>query len=306
MIYNTLGRTGMRVSRIAFGAGPVAGLMTGDDRDAQLATIQTAIDLGINWFDTAAGYGDGKSEVSLGRALTAINRSEGIHVATKVRIAPDDLGEIRDAIWRSVEASVTRLGRPITLLQLHNGLTSRRGHEPFSITPEDVLKRRGVVDAFRILRDEGVVRFVGLTGTGEPAALREVVRSGAFDTLQVPFNMLNPSARGQCLLEAGDPDYGFIIEDCTELNLGVFAIRVFAGGALLDREPSEHTQRTPFFPLTQYVRDRKRALSMVRDRQNLKAFSLRFVIDDTYIHSAIIGFANAQQVKELVELANVQ
>ena len=55
MIVRTLGRTGLRVSAVSFGAGPVSGLMTGTDADLQHATVARAIERGINWFDTAAG-----------------------------------------------------------------------------------------------------------------------------------------------------------------------------------------------------------------------------------------------------------
>ena len=69
MMYRVLGRTGVRVSVVSFGAGPVSGLMTGTDAGAQRATIGRAIEAGVNWFDTAAGYGQGQSEANLGRVL---------------------------------------------------------------------------------------------------------------------------------------------------------------------------------------------------------------------------------------------
>ena len=85
MQYRELGETGIRVSRIAFGCGPVSGWMEELDPDDQCLVIRYAIDLGINWFDTAAGYGDGKSEATLGAALGRLGRPTGIHIATKVR-----------------------------------------------------------------------------------------------------------------------------------------------------------------------------------------------------------------------------
>src|SRR4029079_2128414 len=102
----------------------------------------------------------------------------------------------------------------------------------------------------------GLVRFVGLTGTGQPDAMREVVRSGEFDTLQVPYHLLNPSAGRDVPTDFGEMHYGNIIADCAEQRMGAFAIRVFAGGALVDRPPSAHTLKTPFFPLPLYERDR--------------------------------------------------
>src|SRR5262245_50430758 len=130
MRYRVLGRTGLDVSVVAFGAGPVSGLMTGDDADPQAATVAAALAAGINWFDTAAGYGYGASETNLGRALANLGAADQVHVATKVRIQVDAAEPIADVVRRSVEASLGRLRlSQVTLLQLHNGLTTRRGEE---------------------------------------------------------------------------------------------------------------------------------------------------------------------------------
>jgi aryl-alcohol dehydrogenase-like predicted oxidoreductase len=308
MQYRTLGRTGIRVSVLAFGAGPVSGLMTGTDPDAQLAVVRRALDAGINWFDTAPGYGRGASETNLGRALRALGRSASVHIATKVRLAADQLGSIGEAVRRSVEESLSRLGvSSVALLQLHNGITARRGDEPTSIMPADVLGRGGVLEAFAGLRADGLVRHVGLTGTGQPAALREVVRSGAFDAVQVPYHLLNPSA-GRAL-PAGFPetDFGNIIADCAAERMGVLAIRVYAAGALLGQAPSAHTHRTPFFPLALYERDRRRArraAALVGGEAALKEAALRFVLSHPSIHAAIVGFGSPDHVDEAAAFAD--
>lgn len=299
MKYRILGRTGIRVSALAFGAGPVSGLMTGDDEAAQVATLQKAIELGINWIDTAAGYGQGKSESNIGRALRQFPLCQTAHIATKVRIELDQLNDVRGAVRRSIDASLNRLGVPrVTLLQLHNGLTRNVGDEAYSIAPGDVLGSGGVLDAFRALRDDGEIDHFGLTGTGQPAAMREVVRSGGFDTIQVPYHMLNPSAGRVMPSDFAETDYGNIIADCAAINMGVFAIRVFAAGALLGNEPSAHTHKTPFFPLELYQRDRQRAEKLAQGG-SLKESALRFVLDDARVHSAIIGFGSADQVDDL-------
>ena len=300
MRYRVLGRTGIEVSVVAFGAGPVSGLMTGDDADPQAATVAAALAAGVNWFDTAAGYGYGASETNLGRALANLGVADRVHVATKVRI-PADRGErIADFVRRSVESSLARLRLPrVTLLQLHNGLTASRGDEPASIAPADVLAPGGVLDSFRRLRDEGLVRYLGLTGTGRPAAVREVVRSDGFDTMQVPYNLLNPSAGNPTPLPDGETDYGNILDDCAAGQMGVFAIRVFAGGAFLGEPPSAHTRTTPYFPLALYERDAERARrirSVVAGRWPMEEVSLRFALAHPAISSAIIGFGSPAHV----------
>ncbi len=70
--HRVLGRTGLQVSCLAFGTGPVSGLMTGNDLESQSETLQTLYDSGINWIDTAAGYGNGLSEKSIGRVLAML------------------------------------------------------------------------------------------------------------------------------------------------------------------------------------------------------------------------------------------
>lgn len=306
MQYRILGRTGLRVSVIAFGTGPVSGLMTGSDEQAHAAVLRRAIEKGINWIDTAPGYGQGQSEANLGRALREIGTSS-IHVATKVRLAPEHLANIRDAVRHSVDESLQRLGiASIALLQLHNGLTAHRDVEPFSITPSDVFGAGGVLESFRELQREGLIRFLGLTGTGQPAAMREVVRSGDFDAIQVPYHLLNPSA-GEVVPDSfPETNYGNIIADCAEMQMGILAIRVFAGGALLGNPPSAHTLKTPFFPLSLYERDRERA-EMLRERTDsrtsLKETALRFVLSHPHIHSAIVGFGVPDHVDEAVENA---
>jgi aryl-alcohol dehydrogenase-like predicted oxidoreductase len=302
--YRLLGRTGIRASAIAFGAGPVSGWMAELSPEEQCAVIRRALDLGITWFDTAAGYGMGRSESSLGRAFGRLGLPGGVHVATKVRYPEDRLGDIRAYTRESLRASLQRLGLPrVTLLQLHNSLTARRGDEPTSLTPEDVLRDGGVLEAFRELQREGLADYLGLTGIGQPEAMREVVRSGAFDTLQVPFNLLNPSAGCPRPPRPGDADYGNIIADCAAQQMGVLAIRVFAGGALLGSPPSAHTQKTPFFPLALYEQDRRRAATLAAllpPGQTLRAAAIRFVLDHPCVTAAIIGVRSEEEVDQAV------
>ncbi len=176
-----LGRTGIEISRLSFGAGPISTLMTGSDGDRQREVVAHAIERGINWFDTAATYGGGASEANLGRILEELGTQSTVQVATKVRLMPDDLVDIRSAVRRSVEGSLQRLRLPrVTLLQLHNSITARRGDEPTSITSDDVLRADGIAEAFEELCREGLVLHRGLTGIGQPAALAEVMRSGRF------------------------------------------------------------------------------------------------------------------------------
>jgi aryl-alcohol dehydrogenase-like predicted oxidoreductase len=306
VVRRDLGRTGLRVSVVAFGAGPVAGLMTGDDADAQRATVARALEAGINWFDTAAGYGEGRSEANLGRVLAELGAAGRVHVATKVRVPPDAFGRVAAYVRESVEASLRRLRLPrVALLQLHNAVTERRGDEPASVSPADVLAPGGIADALGRARDAGLTAHLGLTGTGTAAALREVARSGAFETVQTPYHALNPSAGAPGSAD-GEADYGNLMADAIDARMGVFAIRVFAGGALLGRPPSAHTLTTPFFPLALYERDLARAERLRRriaGRVPLTEYAVRFALAHPAVSSAIIGFGSPEHVTEIAGMA---
>jgi aryl-alcohol dehydrogenase-like predicted oxidoreductase len=285
----------------------VSQLLTGSDRATQLATLRAAVDAGINWIDTAATYGNGASEENLGRALTELNLADRVRVATKVRVMPDQLGAIGRTVRDSVQASLRRLGlERVALLQVHNSITTVAGAEPTSITPEQVLGPGGMLEEMRRLQQEGLVAHLGLTGLGEPAAMRRVIASGAFATMQIPYNLLNPSA-GQAMPPGFDEaDYGNLIASAAQQRMGVFAIRVLAGGALAGRPPSPHTLKTPFFPLALYERDCRRATqlaALLPAGMSRQEAAVRFALTHADVASAIIGLATPEEVRDNVRFA---
>lgn len=298
MKYRRLGRTGLLVSEISVGAGPVSGLMTGTDSQQQINVLHTAIRNGINWVDTAAGYGNGASERAIGAALRQLDPQQQIHVATKVRIHRSG-ASIRQQIMAGITESLCRLQRSqVTLLQLHNAITEQPDQEPFSLTPEEILGPQGVASTFSELRQSGIITCCGLTGTGQPAALRKVLQSQQFDTLQIPFNRLNPSAGILVPPSTVPTDYGNLLADCQRLEIGAFAIRVLAGGAVAGNPPSAHTLTTPFFPLDLYRHDLQKARSLAAAEPESDAViqAIRFVLQHPAVCSAIIGFAQPAEV----------
>ena len=302
MQYRALGNTGLQISALSFGAGPISTLMVGEDDTRQSAVVARAIEQGINWFDTAATYGAGQSEWNLGRVLDDLQAGPRVHVATKVRLAADDLADIRGAVRRSVEGSLCRLRMPrVTLLQLHNSITQRRGDEPTSITPDDVLGAGGVADAFEELRSAGLVELIGLTGIGCAECMARVVRTGRFQTMQVPYHLLNPSAGQRMPATFAETNFGNIIAECAEMQMGVLAIRALAGGALAGNAPSPHTFKTPFFPLDLYQRDQRQAerlRELLGPGRPLPQEAIRFVLAHRQVSSAIIGFGETWQIDE--------
>src|SRR5271155_593661 len=98
----TLGRTGLDVSLLGFGCGAVGGLMVRGDPVDQVRAVARAVELGINYFDTAAFYGDGLSETNLGRVLAQLRPD--VLVGTKFRVAPGEPAPMGEAIAASLEA----------------------------------------------------------------------------------------------------------------------------------------------------------------------------------------------------------
>ncbi|MBX3412111.1 MAG: aldo/keto reductase [Pirellulales bacterium] len=300
-----LGSTGLEVSAIAFGAGPVSGLMTGDDRARQRAVLRRALDAGINWIDTAATYGDGASETSVGSALGELGARNAVHVATKVRLDITRLDDLAHQVTESLEGSLRRLQLSrVTLLQLHNSITRARGDEPTSLSPHDVLRAGGVADAFQRLQTRGLVDHLGLTGIGQGGALAEVIDSGRFATIQTPYNLLNPSAGQQMPGDFDEANYDELMSACARQSMGVFAIRVFAGGALAGSEPSAHTYQTKFFPLDLYRRDQARAAWIAEQLRPLgmgpPEAAVRFSLSHPQVSAALIGFGTSAELDEAV------
>ncbi len=292
------GRSGMTISILGFGCGAVGGLMVRGDRADQERAIGQALDSGVNYFDTAVQYGNGESEKNLGRALHTLKPKDAI-VGTKVRL-PTNAGSIGEAIAKSLEASLQRLGREqVDILHFHNSITSAGGGSAFSA--RQVLDE--VVPAFEALRRQGKLRFLGVTANGDTPALHEVIAARVFDSAQVSYNMLNPSAA--TILPPGYPaqDYGRLFDHTTAAGVGVIGIRVLAGGALSgspERHPIASPPPTPIGSAQSYEGDLRRAQRLAPLVNEGYAASLaeaatRFCITHPAMGTILVGVATPQQ-----------
>jgi aryl-alcohol dehydrogenase-like predicted oxidoreductase len=305
MIYRTLGKRGLRVPEIGFGCGSVGGLMVRGSHAEQLAAVNHALDLGINYFDTAPQYGDGKSETNLGQVLREIARLTTI--ATKVTIGPTHVIDTRGAVRSSVETSLKRLGRErLDVLQLHTPVSLERGQPGgrWSVSVADILGQNGIADAFETMRSEKLVRFLGFTGLGETGALHQVVSSGRFDVVQTYYNLLNPSAGENAPRGFGGQDFGKLIESAARQGMGVVVIRVMAGGALGGPEArSGHASANVGGALAvggDYDRDEARAgnLSFLASTGpgGMPETAIRFALMDRSVSTVLVGFSNREQI----------
>ena len=302
MQYRMLGNTGLRVSEIGFGCGNVGGLMVRGSHDQQISSVRHALDLGINYFDTARAYGEGQSETNLGRVLDEIG--EEVILSTKIRLEPDALQDIAAATASEVEQGLARLGRgSVDLIQLHTRLVEKREPGRFAMTPDEVLGPGGVIEAFKRLRDQGRVGFFGFTGLGEVEALHALVDSGEFHSFQAYYNLLNPSA-GQAVPEGFSAlDYRRIIDRAAAGGMGVVVIRVLAAGVLSAvPESGGGSSREPLSAGSDYECDVARAhkLSFLKDHglESLPRAAIRFAFMKPEVSTVLVGFSNNAQIDE--------
>src|SRR5437773_723320 len=308
MQLRVFGRTGMRLSVLGFGCGAVGGLMVRGDGADQERTIARAIDAGVNYFDTAVQYGNGESEKNLGRVLQRLKPSN-VTVGTKVRVPSSDFGGITDAVARSLEGSLARLRLDrVDIFHLHNAITETGGGEALSVG--QVLG--DVVPAFERLRQQGKTRFLGLTAVGDTAALHQVIDARAFESAQVVYNMLNPSAAVGLPRNYPAQDYGRLFDHTRAAGVGVVGIRVLAGGALsgsAERHPIASPPPEPIGTATDYDADVMRARRLMPLIEEGFAASLteaatRFALSHPAMGTILVGMATPQQFEDA--LAAVQ
>lgn len=302
MQYRMLGNTGLRVSEIGFGCGNVGGLMVRGSHDQQISSVRHALDLGINYFDTARAYGEGQSETNLGRVLDEIG--EEVILSTKIRLESDALQDIAAATASEVEQGLARLGRgSVDLIQLHTRLVEKREPGRFAMTPDEVLGPGGVIEAFKRLRDQGRVGFFGFTGLGDVEAIHALVDSGEFHSFQAYYNLLNPSA-GQAVPEGFSAlDYRRVIDRAAAGGMGVVVIRVLAAGVLSAvPESGGGSSREPLSAGSDYERDVARAhkLSFLKDHglESLPRAAIRFAFMKPEVSTVLVGFSNNAQIDE--------
>ena len=260
------GKTELEVTRLALGGYPFGGvnLARGWDpfspagRVQAIETIHAALDAGINLVDTAPGYGDGNSESIVGEALRG--RRDEVVLATKVGYHGSAAG-----VRESVETSLRRLQtEAIDIIQFHGGM--------YTSTEVRHILDEGLLDELVALREEGKVRFLGFT-VEEPWTARPLIASGAFDVMQVRYNVIYQSAALNVLSQAAEAD------------LGVSVMRPMTSGIL---------QRMAGYIAPEWAHG-----------SDLYAVCLKFVLSDSRVHVANVGMRWPDEVRKNVSLASV-
>jgi aryl-alcohol dehydrogenase-like predicted oxidoreductase len=295
-----LGRTGLRVSALGFGCGNVGGLMVRGTPPERERAIARALELGINYFDTASIYGDGLSEQHLGQALRALRAD--VLVGTKVRLTPTDLGAMPQAIARSMDESLKRLQMSrVELIQFHNPIAVARSGT--RVSTKDLLDT--IAPALARLVEQGKARFVGITALGDTAALNDVVASGAIATAQVCLNLLNPTAAEAPPAAFPGHDFGRLLSRCKQHGVGTIVIRVAAGGALSgveERHPIASPPPEPIASGPDYatdVRHARRLMPLVTDGLvgSLVEASLRYAVGADGVSTILLGYSTQEHLE---------
>lgn len=219
---SSFGRTGHQSSRVIFGAAALGGMSA--ERSA--ATLDLISAHGVNHVDVAASYGQGRAETNLARWLV-INRDK-VFLATKT-------GErTGDAARRELEASLTRMGvDSVDLIQLHNLVEPDEWNEAHA--------KGGAADAMFAARDEGLVRFVGVTGHGRriPGMHVRSLAARDYDSVLFPYN--------HTMLGWNDyrRDVEALLSLCAERNVAVQTIKAIARGRWGDGDAKKFSWYEP-------------------------------------------------------------
>ena len=303
-----LGATGLTVSSLGFGCGAVGGLMVRGRPDEQRQAVSRALDAGITYFDTAAQYGDGRSEENLGRVMRELGAWSRAVVGTKARLRAEDVADPARAIRASLEASLRRLGRgDVEVFHLHNpiGLSRAEGGslELGTVLGEVAAGMRAVVEA-------GLARHVGFTGLGDSTAVREVVRAEPYETVQTYFNVLNPSA-GFTGHDGGQQDFEGLIDTAARAGRGVIVIRVLAAGATAAEPVRATNAGDPGAGLVSggsYASDSQRA-GRVRDLaaelglDGPVELALRFGLSKPGVSTVLVGYSTLDHLEAAITYA---
>jgi aryl-alcohol dehydrogenase-like predicted oxidoreductase len=292
MRYRRLGRTGIEVSEIGYGAWGIGGAQWGGaDDDESIQALHRAIDLGLNFIDTALAYGEGRSERLVGQVVR--ERDETVHVATKVppgnRIWPAEDGAALDDVFPAgyisecAEQSLRNLQMDtVDLLQLH-------------VWNDDWADSDELLDEVAALRSSGKIRFFGISiNDHQPSNGLRLVQSGAVDSVQVIYNVFDQSPEDE------------LLPACREHDVGVIARVPLDEGGLTGRIDADTEFEGDDFRASYFRGDRKRevherataiATDLAIDESQLPEVALRFILSEPAVSTVIPGMRSLRNVE---------
>ncbi len=301
MKYRVLGRTGLKVSEIGFGAWAIGGSWGKQSDDDSLAALRTALDLGVNFIDTAAGYGNGRSEQLIARVLKERGQRDKVIVATKTPPAdghwpPSPYCRAEDRfsenyIRQNVEQRLKNLATDhIDVLQLHTWTRAWNSEA----APLRILEK---------LRDEGKVRFFGIsTPEQDQNCVVELMQRGLIDVVQVIYNIFEQEPAAQLLPVAKQANVGIIIRVA-------FDEGSLTGKFTLQTTFAEDDFRRGYFAGDRLARTVARVEKVRQDlvdsRYTMPQAALKFVLEHPATSTVIPGIRNIAQARANCEVSDL-
>jgi aryl-alcohol dehydrogenase-like predicted oxidoreductase len=298
-----LGGTGLEVTRVGFGAWALGGANyewgwgAQDDADS-VAAIHHALEVGVNWIDTAAHYGFGHSEEVVGRALAGLGQEKRPYVFTKGgqlegpgRTTIQSLE--RDSLRRDLEASLSRLGLEVVdLYQIHWPIPDDQIEEGWSALVE--------------LREEGLVRHIGVSNF-DVAQLRRIASIALVETVQPPYSLVDTKAGEEILPFAEREGIGVIVY--SPMGSGLLT-----GGMTRERiqnlPPDDWRSRSEQFREPRLSRNLQLVdrLKWVAERHGVSAgaVAVAWTLRHPAVDGAITGFRRPDQVDPIVAAASLE
>jgi aryl-alcohol dehydrogenase-like predicted oxidoreductase len=290
MLYRTFGRTGWPVSEIGYGMWGMAG-WTGSDDSESLDALQRSADLGCTFYDTAWGYGAGRSEALLGRLVRA-NPERKLFVATKLppknfkwpsrRGFTLDVCFPPDHIREYAEKSLANLGLPsIDLLQFHVWEDAWAHDERWQRAMDD-------------LKSQGLIHAVGISvNRWEPDNVVKAIETGHIDAVQVIYNIFDQSPQD------------VLLPLCRERNIGVIARVPFDEGTLTGTLTKDSTwpegdwRNTYFVPenLKASIERAEKLRPLVPAGMTMPELALRWILEDDRVSTIIPGMRKLRNVE---------
>jgi aryl-alcohol dehydrogenase-like predicted oxidoreductase len=296
----SLGRTGLQISRVGFGAWAIGGAgwwhaWGSQDDEESIATIRRAVELGINWVDTAPIYGLGHSEEVVGRALEGLDPRPYVFTKAGLQDGGDNNARNvlkRDSILREVELSLKRLRLDvIDVYQVH-----------WPIPDEDVEE---VWSTFAEIKERGLVSHIGVSNF-TPEQMRRAESIAPVETLQPPYSLLKRDIESDVLPCAREHDIGVVIYSPQESGLLSGAMTAERIASLPEDDWRKHDERFNEPQLSRHLALVER-LREVGERHGTTpgAIAIAWTLSNPAVHGAVVGLRRPHQVEELALAGNV-
>ena len=296
-----LGKTGMQISRVGFGAWAIGGGKWqfgwgAQDDEASIETIHRALDLGVNWIDTAAAYGLGRSEEVVGRALAGLDNRP--YVFTKASLVPGPGGRVvnnlkRDSILREAERSLARLGvDAIDLYQIHWPNPAEDIEEGWSALAE--------------LKEQGLVRHIGVSNF-DVGQLERIQQITPVETLQPPYSLISREVEEEVLPFAEREAIGVIVYSPMGSGLLTGAMTRARIASLPDDDWRKRGEQFHEPQLSRHLALVQR-ITTVAERLDTTpgAVAVAWTLTNPAVDGAIVGLRRPGQVAAILGAANLE